>query len=284
MAYDAIASALKDRQFDAVRRQLREIGMSVDRDVRIPKTLKTVESEVATLTFICGLHRSGTTLFHDFFAKNYDTAFIQNAKVPEHEGQFLQDVYASDAPFGGPGMFAFYPQMHAEPVTDPARAAEIRKQMADIWLAYSNESKHTHLLEKSPPNLARIPFLRSVFPQARFIIWTRDPRAVTISTQKWHKIPIHTLMQHWNVAYLQAIEALKADCTIVSYEDFCADPAKVTAKAAEFCGIAARPTPLDPKRRFQEIVNGNPKYIDSFPQVYKTRAKLRAWELFGYNF
>ena len=151
------------------------------------------------------------------------------------------------------------------------------------WAAYASDPGHHHLLEKSPPNITRIPWLRSLFPKARFVIWTRDPRATTMSTHKWHNIPVNTLMQHWNAAYLCAVEALRDDCMIMRYEDFCADPAAASADIAQFCGIARRDTALQPGQRFATITNANQKYLDEFPSQFSTRAKLRAWELFDYR-
>lgn len=284
LPYADVARALAERRFAEARGLLGQIGLTVDPDPRAPRPLKRVAHNIRHVTFICGLHRSGTTLAQDYLAKHYDLAFLERAHVPENEGQFLQDVYPAESPFGGPGIFGFYPQMRPAPVTDRAEAARLADRLLGSWAAYSSDPGHAHLLEKSPPNLTRIPWLRSLFPQARFVIWTRDPRATTMSTQKWHQIPVNTLMQHWNAAYLYAVEALAEDCMIMRYEDFCADPAGSAASIAKFCGIAPRQSALAPGQRFATITNANQKYIDAFPPQFNTRAKLRAWELFGYRF
>ena len=283
LPYSAVIHALQDRRFAEANALLAQIGLTVDRDPRAPRLLKTAPHGITNLCFICGLHRSGTTLAQDYLAKHYDVAFIQRTRVPENEGQFLQDVYPSERPFGGPGLFAFYPQMHPAPEPDRDRAARLADRLLSTWAAYSSDPGHSRLLEKSPPNLTRIAWLRSLFPEARFVIWTRDPRATALSTAKWHNIPVNTLMQHWNCAHLAAIQALQDDCMIVRYEDFCADPATVTQSMADFCGIARRTVPLDPATRFQTVANTNQPYLDSFPAQFATRAKLRAWELLGYH-
>ncbi len=283
LPYDAVAQALRERRFADANALLSQIGLTVDRDDRAPVTLKRVPHSFTNLSFICGLHRSGTSLGQDYLAKHYDVAFLQKARVPENEGQFLQDVYPSERPFGGPGTFAFYPQMRPAPVTDTDQAQRLADRLLGSWAAYANDPGHHHLLEKSPPNITRIGWLRSLFPQARFVIWTRDPRATSMSTHKWHNIPVNTLMQHWNAAYLSAIEALGDDCMITRYEDFCTDPEATAAEIARFCGIARRETPLEPGKRFATVTNANQKYLDEFPAQFSTRAKLRAWELFGYR-
>ena len=133
------------------------------------------------------------------------------------------------------------------------------------------------------PNITRIAYLRSVFPTARFVLWARDPRAACLSTHKWHRMPINTLMHHWSTAYLSAINALQDDCTIVRYEDFCADPVGTAASVAAFCGVNQRKIQLEPGKRFAAIVNSNDAYVKEFPAQFSTRASLRAWELFGYK-
>ncbi len=284
MNLSSITLALKDGRYSEARMKLGKIGVSVGRDQRAPSVLGRSSHKIRNITFICGLHRSGTTLFHDYLAKHYDVAFIQRAGVPENEGQFLQDVYPMERPFGGPGSFAFYPQMRPLPIRNAEKAAHMSHRLLGTWASFLNDPDHTHLLEKSPPNTTRIGYLRSIFPSARFIVWTRDPRAVTLSTLKWHDQPINTLMQHWNCAYMTAIDCLREkDCILLSYEDFCADPGGQAARVAEFCGIHARETPLDPATRFATITNSNQKYLDAFPEDFRMRARVKAWNLLGYS-
>jgi hypothetical protein len=107
-----------------------------------------------------------------------------------------------------------------------------RRALLSHWQHYV-VGKSSILLEKSPPNLTKIWWLRQVFPSARFIIMTRDPRAVAAATQKWSKSSLAELMLHWNVAYSKALRDFrKDDCTIVRYEDLVARPEVELARLA----------------------------------------------------
>ena len=56
-----------------------------------------------TLLFIGGLHRSGTSVLHRILRSHPAATGIDNPRVPESEGQYVQDVFAPDRAFGGPG-------------------------------------------------------------------------------------------------------------------------------------------------------------------------------------
>jgi len=283
VATQEIAELLQGRNFAAAQQRLEALGKSQNqikrRRVRKPPEDLTLQRPV----FICGLHRSGTTLLHDYLCTYYDVSFFKNAKVPENEGQFLQDLYMAERPFGGPGSFAFYPQMQFAPVRRPERAQKMAARLLGQWQHWVTGNSPV-LLEKSPPNIVRIPFFRSLYPKARFVVWTRDPRAVSLSTRKWHKLPVSQLMMHWNTAYMQAFNGLDDDCLVCSYEAFCADPAGTAAEIARFCDLEPRSTPLDIADRFGAIRNSNETYLSQFPKGYRLRNQVRAWEYFGYSF
>ena len=125
------------------------------------------------------------------------------------------------------------------------------------------------LVEKSPPNITRIPYLRSVFPGARFVVWTRDPRAVALSTQRWTPVALPLLMMHWNAAYMRAIADLDDDCLIEGYEAFCADPEATLQRIARFCGLAARTPRLPVPARFPLVrpAHRTPAWCNLSPQT-----------------
>lgn len=232
--------------------------------------------------FVCGLHRSGTTLLVDRLQARFDLASLQNIRVPEAEGQFVQDVYPQEMPFGGPGSFAFAPQMRLRPVADPEVAREMAARLSACWGGLAKGG--ARLLEKSPSNIVRMAYLRSLFPDARFIVWTRDPRAVSLATQKWRRrTDLVSLMQHWSTAYFAALEDLRDDCILARYEDFCDDPDGELERIGRFCGLEPRTTPLPAQERFEEIRNSNPKYVAEFPAEALRISGLPSWELFGYH-
>lgn len=232
--------------------------------------------------FVCGLHRSGTTLLVDRLKARFDLAWLQNIRVPEAEGQFVQDVYPQEMPFGGPGSFAFAPQMRLRPVTDPTVARDKAARLAACWGGFARGG--ARLLEKSPSNIVRIGYLRSLFPDARFIVWTRDPRAVSLATQKWRRrADLGTLMLHWSTAYYAALDDLQDDCVIASYEAFCEDPDGELDRIGRFCELEERATPVPSQERFEEIRNSNDKYVAEFAPEALRIPGLPSWELFGYH-
>lgn len=277
-----IARLVAEGDFGGAQRKLDALasGPSGDPRARIRPTADA--QPLVRPVFVCGLHRSGTTLLVDHLKAHFDLAWLQNIRVPEGEGQFVQDVYPQEKPFGGPGSFAFSPQMRLRPVADDATARRQADRLAACWGGFA--AGGARLLEKSPSNITRIGYLRSLFPDARFIVWMRDPRAVSLATRKWsRRSDLSTLMQHWSTAYLAAFEDLADDCIIARYEDFCADPAGELERIARFCDLDRRATPLASQDRFEEIRNSNAKYLAEFPPQAQRIPGMAAWELYGYD-
>ena len=277
----ALRAAVARGRFAEVRSILAQVGLE-----RLPDSRRVISEGPAAgplpcrMVFICGLHRSGTSLLEHHLSARYQVARLRG-RVPENEGQFLQDVFPLEQPYGGPGHFAFYPQMSWGPVADPALAETIRARILTTWAPWIDRGGAV-LVEKSPPNVTRIPYLRSVFSGARFVVWTRDPRAVSGSTQRWTASPLPLLMMHWNAAYMRAIADLEDDCLVESYEAFCDDPDATLTRIAGFCRLAPRVPPLPLTPRFARIANENAKYIEKFPK-YWNRAKVKAWDILGYG-
>lgn len=276
-----MATHLAARQFGSLRTMLDNVGFEIEGDPRVPVPLRDADHGFRRLTFICGLHRSGTTLLHDTLAARFDVSHLISPDVPRHEGQFLQDIAPQERPFGGPGSFAFHSPMCPRPVEDPGKAKALADRMLRTWAGYATDPQHTHLLEKSPPNLTRIAWLRSLFPNARFIVLVRDPRAVVLATRKWQRLPVETLLLHWNAAHWAALRALEEDCLVLTYEAFCADPMAVTDQAAVFCG-------MDPRAdqgpgSLPEIKDTNADYLARFPKDVHLSLPFRTWEVFGYD-
>ncbi len=274
-----IRAALAAGRYDAAREILERVGLDLLPDAR-RRIAEAPAVPERRPVFICGLHRSGTTLLEQHLSARYRVARLR-ARVPENEGQFLQDVFPSEQPYGGPGHFAFYAQMTWGPVADPEAARAAGERILRTWEPWVDGEGEV-LVEKSPPNLTRIPYLRSLFPGARFVVWTRDPRAVAGSTRRWTGLGLPLLMMHWNAAYMKAIEGLKEDCLLASYEAFCDDPEGTLRRIAGFCGLAAREPALEVPPRFARIRNENDKYLAKFPD-YRNRARIKAWELLGYQ-
>lgn len=229
------------------------------------------------MLFICGLHRSGTTLVEELMHAHFRLAMLR-AEVPENEGQHLQDVYPAAFAYGGSGRFAFAPEMHPD-APDEATAKRLRERLLDCWSSWV-EGDGPWLVEKSPPNLTRIAWLRAVFPGARFLVVTRDPRAVAAATRKWSGSTPAELIHHWHVAYASAKRAMGPDCYHISYEALCDAPVPVIETAGQHLGLPERDLPLELPERFRSIENSNRRYLTSFP---KLRHGPGIWSEFGYD-
>ena len=57
--------------------------------------------------FICGLHRSGTSLLYKILKSQSEISGLSNTGAIEDEGQHLQSIFKAANKFGGPGKFGF---------------------------------------------------------------------------------------------------------------------------------------------------------------------------------
>ena len=227
--------------------------------------------------FICGLHRSGTTLLENYLYHNYSVASLR-ANVPENEGQFLQDVYKPAFHYGGPGKFAFSNKMQND-LANLTDYSLYKMKMEKSWFQFK-QGEGDWLLEKSPPNITKMWWLRRVFPDAYFILWSRDPRAVSGATQKWSKNSLPELMMHWNVAYSQALNNVDSKTFILRYEDFCENPQQAIKNSGIDKILGKRSKPISENNRFSSIINSNQKYL----MMHECKSYgFGVWRRFGYD-
>ncbi|MBI6630371.1 sulfotransferase family protein [Pontibaca salina] len=246
--------------------------------LRLPEFEYNNHPTINRIIFICGLHRSGTTLLERLLSSKFDVSYLR-ASVPESEGQHMQSVYKPAYEYGGPGRFAFSEQAYqdVEALTDFHMH---RNKITDEWKNFV-VGKSEVLLEKSPPNLIKIDWLRRVFPGSQFVIMTRDPRAVAAATLKWSKSSLPELMMHWGAAHSQALKAFRErDCTIVRYEDLIKDSNYELERTAHFLGLEARKRCSALEERHIELVNTNEKYIKAHAGA---RYGSGIWNHFGYD-
>lgn len=233
---------------------------------------------IERLAFVCGLHRSGTTLIERVLVDRFEVACLR-ADVPESEGQHMQSVYAPARNFGGPGRFAF-----SQKIVDEAERIGTGPDVQDALLADWSRfvvGDAPVLVEKSPPNLVRIAWLRAVFPGSCFVIVVRDPRAVAAATQKWSGSSLPEMMMHWNAAHSRALDDFDpADCVVVRYEDFCADAETELARIAGLAALTPRTETSGVEHRFQAFRNSNADYITAHEGQIYGRA---VWRELGYD-
>ena len=186
------------------------------------------------LVFICGLHRSGTSILHKTLSGSKFFSGFHDTGIFEDEGQHLQSVYPPDMDFGGPGKFAFNENSRLNENSELINA-ENREKLLKEWGKYWDEQKPIWI-EKSPPNLIRMRFLQEMFPEAYFITISRHPIAVSLATKKWSKTPIDNLIKHWVTAheiYLEDRKKIKKELYF-SYEEMVQYPERVMKEVENF--------------------------------------------------
>jgi hypothetical protein len=265
-------------------RSLRQIVGAIRNRVMPPQPVSRLKDfayndapQIDRTVFVCGLHRSGTTLLEHLLCSRYEFSYLR-ASVAESEGQLIQSVYSAARVFGGPGRFAFSDAMMAElrGLTDHGAC---RTRILQDWRPFVVGQAPT-LLEKSPPNLTKIWWLRQVFPGSRFIVMARDPRAVSAATQKWAGTSLPELMMHWNAAYSQAMADFRdEDCVTLRYEDLIARPEEEIARLGSFCSVPPRGNAGTLEARHTEMRNSNDSYIGMHGN---TRYGAGIWDRFGY--
>ena len=173
--------------------------------------------------FLCGLHRSGTTLIHEYLRSYLRTAYLEGP-VPENEGQHFQNIYPQAFHFRGAGAFAFYEQMNPPPITNPIEAERKKLLLLSQWAGWTKGENFDVFMEKSPPNLTKTAYLRSLFPKAKFLVITRHPAAVAGATKKWISSSLMELLFHWNAAHNALGNDKDLSYHLIRYEDFCKNP------------------------------------------------------------
>ncbi len=245
---------------------------------RIDGITYTENPKIEKMVFICGLHRSGTTLLERLISSHFDVSYLRMS-VEESEGQHAQSVYSPANRFGGPGKFALNASEQQELLQLKNFSTYNDKIMRD-WKRYV-VGKSNVLVEKSPPNLTKMWWLRRVFENPKFIVLTRDPRATSVATEKWSGTSHSELMDHWHAAYSVAHKDMDPSDTIhVSYEEICKNHHEVLVKLDTLLGLQKRSNPSGIEARFSTLKNSNHKYIERF------NGEIRAdgiWNAYGYS-
>jgi hypothetical protein len=205
------------------------------------------DSKEYKYVFVCGLHRSGTSLLGRNIARLEDCTGLKNTGAFEDEGQFLQDVYPVDAEYGGMSRFGFDPRSHRTEGSDLLTPRNMDKLRAS-WHSYWDKSK-TICVEKTPANLLMTRFLQAAFPNSYFIVIRRHPLPVSMAIRKWKGCltPLYRTFEHWlhchklfedDKKYLKHVYELK-------YEDYVDNPDKYHREIAAFIGTRVPEAPKE---------------------------------------
>ena len=182
--------------------------------------------------FILGVNNSGTTLLEDLLGRHAGIA-----KLPG-EGQRLTRALFSPVRLK-------VRRLWTEKVESfrrfPGRGdALLTARVKWDWLGlYPVGGRTRFLMEKSPPNSVRGPWLQHHFKPASFVALTRSPFAVAEGIRRREGHSIERAARHWTVANRIMIDDLdRLDRhLLLSYEDLCADPSRQMDRVTRFLGI-----------------------------------------------
>lgn len=191
--------------------------------------------------FVCGLHRSGTSILHELLKSHPAVSGFANTGVPKDEGQLLQTVYPAAKEFGGPGRFGFDPASYMterHPLATKASADRLCREWSRHW-----DLSKEHLIEKSPPNLVRSRFLQALFPNSSFVFILRHPVAVAYATRsgfaRARALGVAELVAHWircHQAFVEDLPSLRR-AYVFRYEDFVLDGERYLDQIFRFLGL-----------------------------------------------
>ncbi len=217
--------------------------------------------------FVISPPRAGSTLLFETLSQSPDLFTIGHESHALIEG--LHELHPAHADFGSN-------RLEAEAAT-PSVVEELRRRFhAELRdrEGHPPTAACVRLLEKTPKNALRLPFLRQVFPEARFVYLHRDPRQTLSSmleawqsgrfrtypqlpgwsgppwslllTPGWRELmgrPLHEIVAaQWEVTtrlLLDDLEALPAErCQVVSYDSLLANPALEISRLGQALGFA----------------------------------------------
>ena len=234
----------------------------------------------ASPVFLGGLHRSGTTLLASILASHSLVAGLQNTGVPEDEGQFLQDVYPVDQVLGARGLgrgcevrWAFNPAAHMIEA-DLAAVPSIRDRFERAWSPHFPQEQAKFWLEKTPSNVVRMRFLKSVFPDARLVVITRNPIVYALAIRKWGSranqvgLGLDRIVAHWLTAMRQFESDLAhlTDVCVLSYEQLVTNPRDTVGRVLNFLELEG----ID-ARQLARVGDGSARYSDYWSYMQNAR-------------
>jgi hypothetical protein len=239
--------------------------------------------------FICGLHRSGTSLLYKILKEQKNISGLSKTNVIEDEGQHVQTVYPPANKYGGPGRFGFneasFLNQNSELITK-----QNQDTLFNEWSKYW-DLKNEYLLEKSPPNLVRTLFLQEMFPNSYFITLFRHPIATSLATKKWSKTSHHSLIKHWLICHKQYLKdkpKLKHSLDI-KYEDMVNNSEITMKRISKFLGVQIKTPSIEIKKeinnKYLMLWQKNKKNIFYKRSVRKAELEFeKEINKFGYSF
>lgn len=124
--------------------------------------------------FVMGIGRSGTTVLATTLSLHREVALLNEPKALWHAGVGHEDVLGS------------YDRGAARYRLERADAdRKVSRRLARLYGACLFWTRRRRVIEKNAENVHRVDFLRAIFPDARFLLLTRNGRDVCQSIHRW---------------------------------------------------------------------------------------------------
>ena len=209
--------------------------------------------------FLLGVNNSGTTLLETILGRHPEIS-----KLPE-EGQRLSPALPRPNPMKLRRLWTERLKAFRKSSGDGSRMSASRLKWD--WLGhYPVDGRTRFLMEKSPPNTVRGPWLQHHFRPASFLALTRNPYAVSEGIRRREGYSVERAARHWTIANRIMLDDLDRldDRLLLSYEDLCADPARELTRVTRFLKIDSYPDELLREEYSIHNVTGQPSLIKDF--------------------
>jgi hypothetical protein len=215
--------------------------------------------------FICGVHRSGTTMLCKWLQSQSGFSGPLATGFPEDESIFLSSSFDTTPDIAAPGRFALNPASYIERDPFPGEPERILTE----WESHFQPKEYNSWVVKSPVHIIHYHFLRKCWPNAKIICVVRDPRSVVLANdrmqQSWSgTTSLEDIQLNWETAnrYFYRQTAGDPNAMMIRYPEL-GDLDKI----GEFLGIRnLLPIPFQ-NRDEDYIIEWNERELDLLPEV-----------------
>jgi hypothetical protein len=153
------------------------------------------------------------------------------------EGQFCTNQLLLPQLVGLPRLWALEPENFL--LNSNSQTTINVRRLKKQWGTWMNDAKRPVLIEKTPTNTARLPWLQANFENAHFIGIIRNGYAVAEGIRRKAGHSLELGAQQWqrsNEIMLGAFEELD-NCMLISYENLTESPPKTMTNIMSFLGL-----------------------------------------------